>query len=395
MLGNLDLDSRPKQPERKSLRKKKNVIRHQLLLGPTLERQERMRRLQEKERAKLEVQQTTQKETKVDIDDDDLPISQVIIPLAMRKVSPVAPDILGAKIDKELKTKRETKKADSKTPAPAKKTLAIKKQIKVEKSKTSTESRKTPGVKAVKPKKPHRPLRTPEPVQEATVSERIQERRTQHRTPQKISRPLFPSIPRLSPSSSTIHAITPEHPDTSMESSSLDELRKMELQAQHRLIILKRRKVAIQSLVTAMDFASIYASLAIVKELHVGVLHFNPMAAALVTDAEVAGRLLLTQSLMDRFTGIRVFGGLAFSEGKARALIDHLFQTVELFSGTIPITARLLVRIGVPSTDAIDMVPHIRVIVDEIQTKVFYLSRMLRAVTAEGSIMDSARRSIS
>jgi hypothetical protein len=229
--------------------------------------------------------------------------------------------------------------------------------------------------RADKTKNPERPLRIHElaPAEEERTDELVPKQRTPQRTP----------VPSPPPASSPVHHV-------SLEQFSLDQLR-IELAMKKRLTVLRRRKVAMQALMTAADMTSIFASLAVVKDIHRGD-ELHPVASSLVNDAQITGELLLTRSLVDRFTSPRSFGGLAFSHSKAQILINHLFQTIVPSFGTIPITAEILVATGFPVVDSIELLPHIRVIVDDIRAKISSLANVLVTVTGEESLFELVAR---
>jgi hypothetical protein len=161
--------------------------------------------------------------------------------------------------------------------------------------------------------------------------------------------------------------------------------------SQRNLTLLRRRKFAMEALMSATDLSTIYAAMAIVKDLHQGCSsELHPMAAQLVSEAQRAGQMLLTQSLANRFTSPRCFGGLAYSDTKAHILIQHINQTIgPHLVGTMIITVEKLVALGLPWGDSMEITPYLRLIVDEIRRKFYSLTEMLLTITANQSLMNS------
>jgi hypothetical protein len=353
----------PKEPTRKSLRKANAVpkpttnIRHILLLVPTLARQkEKKRKLREQEQEDRQAIARFPQMKKIKFEPKECAKKKKSAIKRPSKTSPATP----------LRMISEAPVAVSPESA---KSNTIKKEMKRE-GKADIKKSQVEEYRA-----PRRPLSTPDP-------ETVQD--SQPSSPPSITRSAAqnPAID-LAATRTPVIDLTMDYPP--MRHMPLEQLA-MEVACKRRITLLRRRKVALEALMIATDLPSLFAALRIVGELHDS-SEFHPVAARLVEDAQMAGRGLLQQSLVERFTSPRAFGGLAFSDTKALLLIDHIFRILGPSLGTVHLTVEKLVSNGFPLMDSIEMLPHLGLIVSNIQDKTYALTQMVMSVTAEESLL--------
>ena len=360
----------PTVPLRKSPRKNiKNIfnrgggvggIQHQLLLGPTLERQAKKRRLRTKallakqgkgqptSAAAAAIATTTtfekgeaRREGKL----DDGSLCQALLPC--RKVSPVTPEMALSKM-RETKSNKEdvllsqamnswpkvSSVTTEKTPTiPTTRKTKIKPKVMKEVRKVPKKarmSRSDYGNKRINHN--FHPLHKPPGL----PSGQVESARAQHNSPQPNSSP-YGSLFSSSLISQTPVPILVTIPSVSASSSLLEQLSieslTMELALKRKMTVLRQREIALHGLVKARHIKTIFAYLAIVKVLREGD-EFQPAVASLVNNAMVAGQLLLKQNLMNGFTSPRALGGLAFSAIKAECefVVPDPLEATELCS---------------------------------------------------------------
>ena len=414
----------PTVPLRKSPRKNiKNIfnnrgggvggIQHQLLLGPTLQRQAKKRRLRTKALlAKQGKGQPTsaaatttaiatttfekgeaRREGKL----DDGSLCQSLLPC--RKVSPVTPEMALSKMRQTKSNKEDVLLSQAMNSWPkvssvtTEKTPTIPTTRKIETTrKTKIKPKVMKEVRTV-PKKARmsrsdygnkrinhnfHPLHQPPGL----PSGQVESARAQHNSPQPNSSP-YGSLFSSSLISQTPVPILVTIPSVSASSSLLEQLSieslTMELALKRKMTVLRRREIALHGLVEARHIKTIFAYLAIVKVLQEGD-EFQPAVASLVNNALVAGQLLLKQNLMNGFTSPRAFGGLAYSAIKAKIFSDHLCETIGTSLGTIPITLEALMMTGLTLTESEEILPLLLPIEEDIKMNIISLGKVFATI---------------
>jgi hypothetical protein len=141
-------------------------------------------------------------------------------------------------------------------------------------------------------------------------------------------------------------------------------------------LLQTRRLRSLEALIESQDLATIHASLTLVNQLHVA-CELHPSAVTLVNDAGVASRYLMYQSLMEQFTRPMSFGGLAYSDTKAKGLITHLFNSIGPSFWTSDFDQTELEGAGLSKLDSRKTLPHLRIIGEEIRTKLENIRRVV------------------
>jgi hypothetical protein len=139
-------------------------------------------------------------------------------------------------------------------------------------------------------------------------------------------------------------------------------------------IFLKQQR-ALSALMTSSDLISIRASLDLVKELFGGYDEVPPEVFQLANDAEVTSRYLMFQSLRGSLTSPKSFGGLAFCDLKATSLINQLFEAMgpRLYIELISIEKLHLV--GASTADWRKLLPLVKTIGEEVRKKEMALKK--------------------
>jgi hypothetical protein len=139
-------------------------------------------------------------------------------------------------------------------------------------------------------------------------------------------------------------------------------------------IFLKQQR-ALSALMASTELISIRASLGLVKELFEGYDEVPPEVFQLANDAEVTSRYLMFQSLSDILTSPKSFGGLAISDIKATSLINQLFEAMghNLYIEVVSIEKMQLV--GASIVDSRKLLPLVKTIGEEVRKKEMALKK--------------------
>lgn len=149
---------------------------------------------------------------------------------------------------------------------------------------------------------------------------------------------------------------------------------KVPAEEDYRIFVKQQR--ALSALMTSTgDLISIRAALGLVKELFEGYDEIPPEVFQLANDAEVTSRYLMFQSLRDILTSPKSFGGLAFSDIKATSLINQVFEAMgpNLYIEVVSIEKMQLV--GASTVDSRKLLPFVNTIGEEVRKKEMALKK--------------------
>jgi hypothetical protein len=133
-------------------------------------------------------------------------------------------------------------------------------------------------------------------------------------------------------------------------------------------IFLKQQR-ALSALMTSTDLISIQASLGLVKEIFKGYDDVTPEVFQLANDAELTSRYLMFQSLRDSLTQPISFGGLAFSDLKATSLINQLLEAMGPRFDIEVTSIEKMQLVGASNVDSRKILPFVKAIGEGVRKK--------------------------
>lgn len=142
------------------------------------------------------------------------------------------------------------------------------------------------------------------------------------------------------------------------------------------LNLLERQGFALELLVASTDLPTFAASLQHVKSLHRNT-PLRPGIAKIVSDAEVRCRALMEESFLRHLTVPCAYGGLGYTFGHANSILFLLRPVLGSNLGLDAIDMARLLDLGLSSAEALDLLPYIREMKDEILTTTYAISRRL------------------
>jgi hypothetical protein len=183
------------------------------------------------------------------------------------------------------------------------------------------------------------------------------------------------STPTNPPSCATIN---PQYTSPGRSRSILELTRFFEL--------LNRREIALNLMRNATTLSSVVASTRLVRELYAGCRMES--ATAILEDAETRGIVLLSNLLLSSFLKPRLLGGLGFSYTKANLVVEGIILRLADLIGRINISLEALMALGLSLNDSIEIGTHLRVIGTAIREKSLSLRHLL--IVAGGSRLTSS-----
>ena len=146
---------------------------------------------------------------------------------------------------------------------------------------------------------------------------------------------------------------------------------------------LRQREFATRALMVAQDMQSIYAALWVFDQVHEGNMEtMDEMALTLWSNNQDSGTYLLTKYLLDKFTSPHCYGGLGYSDMDAHFLINKILEAFGSAFGAFEITFERLVEVGFPPHRAFGIHPVLSFIVGEIRSKIDWLFHEISTSTA-------------
>ncbi|CAJ1962997.1 unnamed protein product [Cylindrotheca closterium] len=151
------------------------------------------------------------------------------------------------------------------------------------------------------------------------------------------------------------------------------------------LKMLQKRERAIQLMQRAVDVPSVIASARLVREFYQGV-HMDSATRVVLEEAEGRGMVWLSKLLTRSFSKPVVLGGIGFPAAKAKLIADEIVINLGDMIGKIDTTYHTLVGIHILPNDAVLIVPNIREIARAIKEKslAFRQDIILKAQTSFG-----------
>jgi hypothetical protein len=140
---------------------------------------------------------------------------------------------------------------------------------------------------------------------------------------------------------------------------------------------LKVRGVLVNQLLSATDVATIVASARLLKQLY-GPRQMDSSTSLLLSNAENSGKKLMKELLMESFIKPPMLGGLGISPSKASLMISHIIYCLGASLGAVDISLDILIPLGFSLNDAVAFTPLLRLLGDSIQEKTFCLRSLLR-----------------
>jgi hypothetical protein len=154
------------------------------------------------------------------------------------------------------------------------------------------------------------------------------------------------------------------------------------------LELLNRRGIALNLMRNATTLSSVVASTRLVRELYVG-CQIESATAILLEDAETRGIILLTKLLLSGFLKPRLLGGLGFSYNKASLVVEGIIlRRLADLIGRIDISLEALMALGLSLNDSIEIATHLREIGEAIHEKSLSLRHLI--IVAGGSRLTSS-----
>ncbi|KAL3934825.1 MAG: hypothetical protein SGBAC_009541 [Bacillariaceae sp.] len=161
--------------------------------------------------------------------------------------------------------------------------------------------------------------------------------------------------------------------------------RRQMLDDSHTLETLRKRERAVLLMQRSTDVSSVIASSRLVREFYVGSL-LDPSTQVLLENAEGRGMLWLAKLLTGSFSKPMVLGGLGFPLDNAKLIAEEIVVNLGDMIGKIAITYDALVGIHILPHDAMLIAPTLRVIASAIKEKslAFRQDIILKAETSFG-----------
>eukprot|EP00980_Cylindrotheca_fusiformis_P002690 scaffold627_cov125-Cylindrotheca_fusiformis.AAC.7 len=151
------------------------------------------------------------------------------------------------------------------------------------------------------------------------------------------------------------------------------------------LLRLKRREVVVNIARHSSGLSNTIASTRLLREEYEG-YQMEPAIALLLHEAESRGKLLLSKILMTNCLQSTFVGGLGFSYNKSTLIVERIILCFGDLIGRVEISFEALLSLGISLSDSLEIVPFLRAIGDGIREASLSCRQLIRICIQESQM---------